>query len=199
MSIRAVSIPIVFTNPGTYDVGGGKQKTAFGRGTVYFRHGAKSDPGTTKDLRDAVERQLENIRRGWLGGIRKVVTAPAGHAVHVLPEGVRLDGSPTATAVRLVDDKSAPPFKAVRTDALYPHREKEVVAQFNRRVPGKRISGYDVQCVRKAHGVDANPNYFYRPQFSSPQYSEAFVDWLVLQIGQNGRFFDEARRGVGKR
>jgi hypothetical protein len=51
--VSAVSIPIVFTSPGTYDIGGGKQRTAFSRGTVYFRHGAKSDPGTSGDLRGA--------------------------------------------------------------------------------------------------------------------------------------------------
>jgi hypothetical protein len=56
------TIAIVFTSPGTYDVGGGKQKTAFSKGTVYFRHGAKSEPGTSQDLRVAVERELDRIR-----------------------------------------------------------------------------------------------------------------------------------------
>ena len=37
--------PIVFTRPGTYSVEGGRQKTAFSQGTVYFRHGAKKRPG----------------------------------------------------------------------------------------------------------------------------------------------------------
>ena len=39
--IAPVSVPLVFTSPGTYDIGGGKQKTALPKGTVYFRHGAK--------------------------------------------------------------------------------------------------------------------------------------------------------------
>ena len=47
--IPAVSVPLVFQKPGTYDIGGGKQRTAFGLGTVYFRHGAKSGPGTSED------------------------------------------------------------------------------------------------------------------------------------------------------
>ena len=45
LHIKGVRIPMVFVKPGTYDVGGGKQKTAFAQGTVYFRHGAKSEPG----------------------------------------------------------------------------------------------------------------------------------------------------------
>src|SRR6266581_3080482 len=40
LSVASVSIPMVFTAPGTYDIGGGKQKIAFSLGTVYFRHGA---------------------------------------------------------------------------------------------------------------------------------------------------------------
>ena len=44
--IQPVSIPIVFREPGTYDVGAGKLKAAFSIGTVYFRHGGKSEPGT---------------------------------------------------------------------------------------------------------------------------------------------------------
>jgi len=73
--VSSVSIPIVFTAPGTYEVGGGKQKTAFSKGAVYFRHGAKSEPGTSDDLRAALTRELDRIRSSWLDGITKVVTA----------------------------------------------------------------------------------------------------------------------------
>jgi predicted HTH transcriptional regulator len=54
VEILPTCVPIVFTAPGTYDIGGGKQKRAFGQGTVYFRHGAKSEPGTSDDLRVAL-------------------------------------------------------------------------------------------------------------------------------------------------
>jgi len=66
--VEGVSIPIVFIKPGTYAVSDRKQKTAFSAGTVYFRHGAKSEPGNTNDLRKAIERQLETIRKSWLQG-----------------------------------------------------------------------------------------------------------------------------------
>jgi hypothetical protein len=122
VSVRAVSLPIVFTSPGTYDVGGGKQKTAFSAGTVYFRHGAKSEPGTSEDLRAALERELARIRSSWLDGIAKVVTAPVGATVSVLPGEVTLSGAKDASTVRLVNDDGAPAFKAVRTDLLYPYR-----------------------------------------------------------------------------
>src|ERR1039458_4139195 len=56
--IQAGSTPFVFEKPGTHDIGAGKQRTAFGMGTVYFRHGAKSEPGSTTDIRLAVERRV---------------------------------------------------------------------------------------------------------------------------------------------
>ena len=40
--VGASDMPIVFCRPGTYAVGGDRQKTAFSAGTVYFRHGSKS-------------------------------------------------------------------------------------------------------------------------------------------------------------
>jgi predicted HTH transcriptional regulator len=51
IAVDGVDSPLVFSKPGTYDVGGGKQKTAFSAGTVYFRHGAKSEPANADDLR----------------------------------------------------------------------------------------------------------------------------------------------------
>jgi len=44
--VSASRIPIVFTAHGRYGVAGGGQKSAFCQGAVYFRHGAKSEPGT---------------------------------------------------------------------------------------------------------------------------------------------------------
>lgn len=198
LAISGSSIPIVFTSPGTYDIGGGKQKTAFSRGTVYFRHGAKSEPGNSDDLRVALERELDRVRSSWLDGIAKVVTAPVGATVSVLSDEVRLTGSDAATAVRLVNDDTAPAFKAMRTDLLYPYRQKELVTRVNELLGGPKISGHDVYCVRKVYGVDDQPNFFYKPQFSSPQYSDAFAEWMVEQYKADSLFFQKAREGAKK-
>lgn len=88
LQTACVPVPMVFIQPGTYDVGERKQKTAFSRGSIYFRHGAKSEPGNSKDLREWVERELERIRKLWLVNIRKVVYAPTGYKVELLPPQV---------------------------------------------------------------------------------------------------------------
>lgn len=196
--VSGVPIPLIFTSPGTYDVGGGKQKTSFSKGTIYFRHGAKSEPGTSDDLRFALERELDRVRSSWLDGITKVVTAPIDATISVLPGEVKLSGTETATAVRLVNDESVPAFKAMRTDLLYPYRQKELVSRVNELLAGRKVTGHDVHCVRKAHCVDAQPNFFYKPQFSSPQYSEAYAVWMVEQHGIDSEFFQKARDSLRK-
>jgi hypothetical protein len=115
--VQPVSVPLVFKNPGTYDIGSGKQRTAFGVGTVYFRHGAKSEPGKSEDIRRVIERQLELIRQSWLKGVRKIVQAPKGAQIvavqptnrdtqHFLTTHVRAVNDPQAIPVRLTRDPS---------------------------------------------------------------------------------------------
>ncbi len=108
MLVNEADTPIAFTKPGTYETEEGKQKTAFSKGTVYFRHGAKSEPGNTSDISKAIERRVERIRDSWLGGIRKVVHAPAGTEVKIQSAGVKETFDSSATPIRLVDDESAP-------------------------------------------------------------------------------------------
>lgn len=196
--IQGVAMPMVFAATGNYDVGG-KQKNAFVQGTVYFRHGAKSEPGTAEDLRAALEREVDRVRSSWLDGIHKVVTAPVGATISVLPGEVRLSGAEGATGVRLVTDSDAPAFKAMRTDLLYPHRQTELLKKVNSTLPeGTRISSHDISCVRKTHKVNEQPNFFYKPQYSSPQYSDAFADWLVEQHSLDPDFFHKSRDACKK-
>lgn len=195
LSIQGVSIPIVFTKPGTYDIGNGKQKTAFGVGTVYFRHGAKSDTGNTEDIRKAIERQLESIRKDWLRGVRKVVTAPHGSKI-VVTQGneIKESTAPNATPIRIVDDPNAPAYRKIDFDTTHPHRMKELVKRLNERLKGEEsVTNYDVQCVRRLYNFDQNPNFCHKPTFGSMQYSEVLIDWIVQQVKSNKRFFSKAR------
>src|SRR5665647_941706 len=151
--------PIIFTKPGTFSVAGG-QKTAFSKGTVYFRHGAKSEPGTTRDLERYFERRLNSVRKAWFSGIRKVTQAPPGASVVTLT-----------------------------------YRQKELVTALSQRLAGATsLAGYDIQCVRRIHAIDENKRFCHHPKYTTPQYSEAFADWLVEQFESNASFFDEARR-----
>jgi hypothetical protein len=112
--IEPVSIPLVFEKPGTYDVGGGKQNSVFSVGTVYFRHGAKSEPGTSDDLRAALERQLEKVRKSWVRGVRKVVQAPVGSQIVAVTPTAGDSKPAVAAQIRAVNDPNAAPVRLTR-------------------------------------------------------------------------------------
>jgi hypothetical protein len=116
--VLPVAIPLVFAKPGTYDTGSGRQRTAFGVGTIYFRHGAKSEPGTSEDIRRAIERQLEHIRKSWIKGVRKVVQAPHGAQIVAVQSTPHNTEQILATSVRAVNDPNAVPVRLTRDSTL---------------------------------------------------------------------------------
>ena len=116
--MQPVLVPLVFQKPGTYDIGSGKQRTAFSMGTVYFRHGAKSEPGTSEDIRRVIERHVERIRRSWIKGVRKVVQAPHGSQIVAVHSASNRGHQLLPTTVRAVNDPTAIPIRLTRDPAL---------------------------------------------------------------------------------
>lgn len=197
--VHEADMPMVFSTAGNYDAGGGRQKVAFQNGTVYFRHGAKSEPGNSGDLRAVLEREVERRRRSWLRGIRKVVTAPRGHSIEVLPPGMSISSSPEARPVRLVDDPRAEAVRRLDPDLTHPFRQKELVVEVQRRLGGRHpFTGYHNQKIRRTYGFDENsrPEYVYCSKYGSPQYSEAYVEWIIRQFEKDPGFFTKATEGT---
>ena len=48
-------------------------------------------------------------------------------------------------------------------------------------------------CVRRAHGIDDRPEFFHRPKFGSPQYSDAFARWIIAEYEGDPEFFQKAK------
>jgi len=114
ITIGAVASPLVFVKPGTYPISGGRQNTAFGKGTVYFRHGAKSEPANSEDLPRFIEKERQRHAKDLMDNVRKVVEAPRGHRVVVVAEGtedalrvaaVPRENVPKGTPVIAVEDR----------------------------------------------------------------------------------------------
>jgi hypothetical protein len=162
---------------------------------VYFRHGAKSEPGTSEDLRQFIEQEIALRREAWLGNIRKVVEAPPDSQVAIVPLGsVASVVSPDGVPMRLVDDPNAPAVGFLHPDASHPYRLIDVVRAVNDRTGGSiKINSYDVQCVRQRYEIDKDPTFFYKLKFTSPRYSEAFIGWLLQRIAEEPGFFNRVR------
>lgn len=192
--IRSSDIPIVFCKVGNYESEPGRQKTAFSQGSVYFRHGAKSEPCTSDDLRAFVERRVEAIRKSWMDGIAKIVEAPAGSRFAVLPPASALAGPSGTLPMRLTDDASAPAYYAAPIDSTHPFRQKEVVQEVNRRLAGRRqLTAHDILCIRRVHNIQKDITFCYTQNYASPRYSMAFVEWIVQQYGLDIDFFSKTK------
>lgn len=195
--IKGTSIPIVFTSPGTYDVGGGKQKSAFAVGTVYFRHGAKSEPGNSNDLRDSFERELLRTREIWLSDIRRVIEAPVGSQLQIIAPSVIASQQPSMTPIRFTEDPNAPAYHNVDPNSTHPYRQKEIVDILNNNL-GRHLVGYDIQCIRQVYEIDKKPQHFYKPKYGTPQFSDQFIQWLLEMYDRDSNFFEETRQKCKK-
>ena len=189
---------MVFCKPGTYAIADNKQKTAFSQGTLYFRHGAKSEPCDSDDLKEIIERNLERIKKSWLGNIRKVVTAPTGAKIEVLPPTVVAATSMTATPIRITNDETAPTYKLEDPNKTHPHRGKDILNSLNQELKVK-LNLFHLLCIRKKYKIDTTrPDFFYKPMYGSPQFSTLFLQWLMDSYKSDNNFFDKIRESFLK-
>jgi hypothetical protein len=124
-----------------------------------------------------------------------VLVAPRGARVAVVHTD-ETDEHGVPTLIRLSSDPAAPVYGKLDPDRTHPYRQTEVVAEANRRLPeGVVINPYDVLSVRRIHDVseETRPDFTHVPKFGSPQYSDAFVDWLVEEHARDPDFFDRAK------
>ena len=190
LMIGEVEIPLIFIKPGTFSVGDGRQKTAFSKGTVYFRHGAKSEPGTRDDLREVIER----VKRKWLTGIRMVMEAPEGAQYMVLPPEVRQSVEPNALPIRFTEDPAAPAYRILDPNITHPYKLKELIEELNKRIKAPRmINKFDILVVKRVYKIEKRRDFIYTPRSGSSQYSRTFLEWLVRQYKSDRKFFSKAR------
>jgi hypothetical protein len=194
--VFGVDVPIVFTRPGTYDIGGGKQKTAFSQGTVYFRHGSKSEPCNREDLLSWREREIARARKSWLGGIRQVVQSPPGEKVTVLSTASSLPKDAAPVHAKISASPGALPVMPANPEEIWRHRGIDLIAKINQEL-GKsaRINPYDIQCINKRFDVfKAHPEFAFKPhKQSAPQYSDEYAAWITDQFEKDKNFFTDCR------
>ena len=189
--IDALPVPLVFSKVGTYEIENGAQNTAFSVGTIYFRHGSKSEPCTRADIYVLIERQLKIVREEWLGNIRKVVEAEAGSSV------VITNSSPGSGLVRITADPNAPVVRLARLSDGYPYRQNELIKEVNRILSGRAsINSHDVQAIKIFESIDedSSPAYIAKPhKISSAQYSRLLLELIIARFDGDPDYFKVCR------
>ncbi len=159
------------------------------QGRVYVRRGAKSEPGSSRDVAAMIERRLNVERRSWLDAVKRVIRHPAP----MLSQEIRESESDDAVPIRVVDDPRAQAFRLVDYDKTHPYRQKELLGELRQRIDGLSVNQFDLLAVRYAHHTDARPDFSHKGLFGTRQYSPKFLEWLHQQITRNPRFFADAR------
>ncbi|MDZ7693967.1 MAG: hypothetical protein U5K69_23090 [Balneolaceae bacterium] len=189
-----LEFPVPFKKPGTYATSGGKQKRAFSKGTVYFRHGPKSEPATYNDMREFFDKKLEVVRESWFKNINKIMEAPPGSKMKILSPEVIETRDKDATKIRLTDSDDAPVYKKIDPDVTHPYRQTELIDIVNDKLNGRHeINSYDIQSIKNVHDVAKESRFVHNPKFGASQYSEEFADWIVEKFEENPDFFKRAR------
>jgi Schlafen, AlbA_2 len=183
--------PLVFERDGTYVDKAGREHAPFRRGMVFFRHGPRSGPASAKDFARFAALEERRIRRDILEHLRQVAKAPTGSEVIVVPPQSAPSG--TVERFRVVDDPRAPVLARTDFDVTHPYRQKELVEALNRRAGHPIATAFEIQCVRRVHHTDTRAEFFHRPKFGSPQYSESFLSWLFSQHERDPEFFEKAK------
>jgi hypothetical protein len=166
-------------------------------GSFHFRHGERSEPGTTADMRAFIERLLRRMRRRWLRGIRRALMRPIGYDATAAPKRttakrIRLERA-VLQPVRIVSDPNAPALQPQDVDRLYPWRQKDLLQELNNRIGRRLLTTYDIQAVRRHHQLDERPDFVFHLPGAGRRYSPALADWILEQFHRDPDFFHDAR------
>lgn len=93
-------------------------------------------------------------------------------------------------------DPKAVSFVPRNAAELWPYRQKDLLGNVNKVLPPEfHVNGYDILCIHKIYDVlNAHPEFAYRSHpMASPQYSDAFVEWIVAQAKKDSQCFHKTR------
>jgi hypothetical protein len=196
--ISPAEIPIIFTRPGADVIVSKKQRPAFAKGTIYFRHGAKSEPGNRDDLVEWRDGAVEKVRRSWMGGIRKVIEAPIGHVINVVSSPERGVNHVDGLAITAEINATPGAMRVVPHNAeeIWPYRQKDLLQAVNQSIDkSPPVNGHDILCINShLNTLKHHPDFAYKPhRLASPQYSEAYAAWIISGFENDERFFQRMR------
>jgi hypothetical protein len=126
-----------------------------------------------------------------LQNLRKASAAPEGSEIIVVTPTA--GPAETVDRFRVVDDPGAPAVARTDFDVTHPYRQKELVNTLNEHIGATIVGPYEILAARRVYGIDDRPEFFHRPKFGSPQYSEAFVAWLTTEYESDPDFFVKAK------
>jgi Putative DNA-binding domain len=143
--VGAVSVPYVFSTNGVQYRDGKKHKHVFAEGTIYFRRGAKSRPGNTEYLKRSFESALEQVRKEWFKGVRKLTSLGVDEIATVEVKELKNTSAILKGMIKLSEKGVPVKFtneKIIELKKLYPLEYAEVVRECKNK---KKVTQIELQ------------------------------------------------------
>ncbi|MFA4995248.1 MAG: RNA-binding domain-containing protein [Bdellovibrionales bacterium] len=193
--IDPCTVPIIPVRPGEYETEQKEKRSAFHKGVLYYRHGAKSEPGSSEDLAKIIRKNVEAHRREWMQGIKQVVKTTKRSVRHVVNKTVCFSSEITAQPIRVTDNPEAPEFRITDPNKTHPFRMKEFLKRLNEELTclPKKITVFDIHGLMELYKFNNDIRYTYKPKFSPQLYSNEFASWIKEKVLQDRFFIQTAR------
>jgi hypothetical protein len=78
-------------------------------------------------------------------------------------------------------------------DKTHPLRQIDVLQEINKRCETASVNSFHLQSVRRIHRIESRSEFYYKSKFATPQYSAAYVEWLINEFEKDPQFFAKAR------
>ena len=142
-----------------------------------------------------MQQRIRELQEQLMKGLRKVSEAPRGSQLQVV-SSVSVDQSGSnAVAFRITNDPNAQDVVAIDRGRICPYRRKEVMAKLKERLlDGPVPTTHDLWAINKVYNIAQKDHFAWQPEYSSLQYSDAFVDWIEAEITNDPNFLHNARQ-----
>ena len=86
-------------------------------------------------------------------------------------------------------------YRKVDFDISHPKRQKNVIEEVNSQLPNADIiNQHDIQCIKGFTTSNQTRLFCKSSKFVGfPQYTDAFIGWLISEYRKNKKFFHDCR------
>lgn len=184
--------PLLFEKDGEYIINN-KTKYVFRSGTIYVRHGSKSERANSYDIRNLLNDRIDEHMHNFYDKIKIFIDTPAEEL-----DSISVIKQPNK--IQFTDDPNAPEFKAEKSDKTHCRKLSYVVDKINEYVNKKHvINRHDIHCIKISYNINDKSKYCYVSQhYSCPVYNDAFIEWLKNEYDKDNMFFNNARKAAKK-
>ena len=135
------------------------------------------------DLRRFMQVRIRDMEDKILKGMRQVIEAPRGAQISMVPTVSASQTTAGAVPFFLTKNPDGQHVVSIDHGEICKYRQKEALKILKERLPfGPNLTSHDIKAINKIYDMPSNELYCWKPDYSSRQYSDGFIDWIVERV-----------------